>query len=202
MWLFWFILICGVLSHNVSWASNNNENVETINSFCGLDCSAFQQTDRLLSIFWAHKYKIKTWGLWEVEAKMLVSRHLSMVLHCNILVFGVNPTINTAHGGTNNEYHYQTLCREGGNRWRDVCIPEQLERTRHQMLCFIFYVFAQSFGGMVARAGQRAKAKFFGFAGITAGWNKPGSRSTSLKTQQENSRAFLALLPHSLCHYT
>ena len=83
------------------------------------------------------------------------------------------------------------------NRWRDVCIPEQLEGTRHQMLCFYFYVFARSFGGMVARAGQRAKAKYLGFEGTTAGRNKPGSRSTSLKTQQESSRAFLALHPLS-----
>lgn len=86
---------------------------------------------------------------------------------------------------------------EGDNRWRDVCIPEQLEGTRHQMLCFYFYVFARSFGGMVARAGQRAKAKYLGFVGTTAGRNKPGSRSTSLKTQQESSRAFLALHPLS-----
>lgn len=83
---------------------------------------------------------------------------------------------------------------EGGSRWRDVCIPKQLERTRHQMLCFYFSVFAQSFGGMVARSGQRAKAKYLGFVGTTAVKNKPGSGSTSLKTQQESSRAFLALL--------
>lgn len=62
------------------------------------------------------------------------------------------------------------------------------------MLCFYFYVFARSLGGMVARAGQRAKAKYLGFVGATAGKNRPGSRSTSLKTQWESSRAFLALL--------
>lgn len=66
-----------------------------------------------------------------------------------ILIFDVNSTINMLHD-SNNQYHSQTLCREAGNRWRDVCIPKQLERTRHQMLCFIFYMFTQSFGGMVA----------------------------------------------------
>lgn len=81
-----------------------------------------------------------------------------------------------------------------GNRWRDAGIPKRLERTGHQMLCFYFYMFAGSFGGMVARAEQRAKAKCLGFEGTTAGRDRPGSRSTSLKPQQESSRAFLALL--------
>lgn len=96
-----------------------------------------------------------------------------------------------------NQRQSQTLVGEG-NRWKDFCIPEQLERTRQQMLCFyFFYVFTPSFGGMVAQAGQRAKAKYLGFVVTTAGRNKPGSRSTSLKTQRECSRAFLALLPLS-----
>lgn len=59
---------------------------------------------------------------------------------------------------------------------------------------FILRLFAQSFGDTVACAGQRAKAKYLGFAGTTAWGNKPGSGSTSLKAQQESIRAFLALL--------
>lgn len=79
------------------------------------------------------------------------------------------------------------------NRWRHVCIPEQLDWTRQQMLSFYFSVFAQSFGGMVGREGQRAKAKYLGSAGTTAGRTRPGSRFTSLKTQHESNGAFLAL---------
>lgn len=59
---------------------------------------------------------------------------------------------------------------------------------------FILRLFAQSFGDTVACAGQRAKAKYLGFAGTTAWGNKPGSGSTSLKAQQESIRAFLVLL--------
>lgn len=59
---------------------------------------------------------------------------------------------------------------------------------------FILRLFSQSFGDTVACAGQRAKAKYLGFAGTTAWGNKPGSGSTSLKAQQESIRAFLALL--------
>lgn len=69
-------------------------------------------------------------------------------------------------------------------------------KTADALLLF-FYAFTPSFGGMVAQAGQRAKAKYLGFVATTAGRNKPGSRSTSLKTQRESSRAFLALLPLS-----
>lgn len=85
---------------------------------------------------------------------------------------------------------------EGGNRWRDARIPEQLEGTRQQMLCFYFYVFARSFGGMVARAGQRGQGQISWLCrGQQLGRNKPGSGSTSLKTQRESGKAFLPLLP-------
>lgn len=41
--------------------------------------------------------------------------------------------------------------------------------------------------------GQRAKGKYLGFVGTTAGRNWPSSRFTSLKTQHERSRVFWAL---------
>lgn len=61
------------------------------------------------------------------------------------------------------------------------------------MLRFYVYVSAQwvrRYGGL-----GRAKAKYLGFAGATAGGNEPGSRSTSLKSQQELA---LLQLPPSL----
>lgn len=66
-----------------------------------------------------------------------------------------------------------------------------VNNTTDALLLF-FPVFARTFGGMVGREGQRAKAKYLGSAGTTAGRNRPGSRFTSLKTQHESSRAFLA----------
>lgn len=44
-----------------------------------------------------------------------------------------------------------------GARWRDACIPEQLERTRRQMLRFYVYVFARwvwRYGGPGRTKGQ------------------------------------------------
>lgn len=46
---------------------------------------------------------------------------------------------------------------KGGARWRDVCIPKQLEGTRRQMLRFYVYVFAQwvwRYGGLGRTKGQ------------------------------------------------
>lgn len=49
-----------------------------------------------------------------------------------------------------------TWIKEGA-RWRDVCIPKQLEGTRRQMLRFYVYVFAQPvwrYGGLGRTKGQ------------------------------------------------
>lgn len=70
-------------------------------------------------------------------------------------------------------------------------LPQHLDRTRHQMLGFDQYVFTWTFEGMMEREAQRAKAKYLGFVETTAGRNKPGNRSTSLKTQQDGDRALL-----------
>lgn len=64
---------------------------------------------------------------------------------------------------------------------------------QQQMHYFYFSMFSGSFGGIAARAGQRAEGKHVGFVGTTAGRNWPGSRFTSLKAQHEGSRAFRAL---------
>lgn len=87
----------------------------------------------------------------------------------------------------------QTLARRATDG-ETFAFPSSWREQDTRCFAFLFNVFARTFGGMAARGGQRAKAKYLGFVGTTAGRNKPGSRSTSLKTQQESSRAFLALL--------